>query len=152
MSGSSSSPQPAAPVSGTDGVRGWPPAALVAAVAAVAAVGLQLWGVYRVTGPPDPPWFPHADKLEHAVGFGLPVVLIMVTAVLRGIRGAGLRRVGLVTGLVFVGHGVVSEIIQHAFYTTRTGDPFDALADAVGVLLGLLAVSVVMAIRHRGRS
>jgi VanZ family protein len=152
MSRSSSSPQPAAPVTGTDGVRGWPPAAVVAAIAAAAAIGLQLWGVYRVTGPPDPPWLPHADKLEHAVGFGLPVVLIMVTAVLRGVRGAGLRRVGLITGLVFVGHGVVSEIIQHVFYTTRTGDPFDALADAVGVLLGLLAVGAVLIVGHRERS
>jgi hypothetical protein len=62
-----------------------------------------------------------------------------------------LRRVGLVTGLFFIGHGVVSELIQHAFYTTRTGDPFDALADSVGVLLGLLAVGVVLAVRHRGR-
>src|SRR6476620_7872644 len=110
------SAQPAAPGSALDGVRGWRPAAVVAAVAAVAAVGAQLWGVYRVTGPPEPPWLPDADKLEHAVGFGLPVVLIMVTAVLRGVHSARLRRVGLVTGLAFIGHGVVSEIIQHTFY------------------------------------
>jgi putative transcriptional regulator len=143
MSGSSSSPQPAAPVSGSDGGHGWPPAAVVTGVAAVVAIGLQLWGVYRVTGPPNPPWFPNADKLEHLVGFGLPVALIMVTAVLCGVRGPALRRVGIITGLVFVGHAVVSETIQHFFYTTRTGDPFDALADAAGVLLALLAVGLV---------
>jgi VanZ family protein len=151
MSRTPVSPQPAAPVSGSDGVRGWPPAAVVSGLAAVVAIGLQLWGVYRVTGPPTPPWFPNADKLEHLVGFGLPVALIMLTAVLRGVRGPALRRVGIITGLVFIAHAVVSEIIQHVFYTTRTGDPFDSLADTVGVLLGLLAIALVLNVRHRDR-
>ena len=39
---------------------------------------LQLWGLYRVSGPPQPPWFPFADKLEHAAGFALPVLLILL--------------------------------------------------------------------------
>ena len=47
----------------------WPVVAGLAALAVVA----QLYGVYRVTGPPTPPWFPNADKAEHAVGFALRI-------------------------------------------------------------------------------
>ena len=50
---------------------------------AVIAVLLQLWGLYRVTGPPQPPWFPYADKLAHTIGFALPVMLILLAAALR---------------------------------------------------------------------
>ena len=64
-------------------LRGWH----FAAVAAVLAVLLQLWGLYRVAGPPQPPWFPFADKVEHAVGFALPVLLILLTITLRDRSG-----------------------------------------------------------------
>jgi hypothetical protein len=37
-------------------------------------------------------------------------------------------------------------MIQHFFYRTRTGDPRDALADAVGICLG---VGVFLLIHYR---
>ena len=48
-------------------LRGWH----LAAGGAVIAVLLQLWGLYRVTGPPQPSWIPYADKLVHAIGFAV---------------------------------------------------------------------------------
>lgn len=116
---------------------GWP----VVVVVAFLAVGVHLWGLYRVTGPSTPTWFPQADKLEHLIGFGLPLFLVLVAVSTglhrRGRRGLHRRGLALVAG-AFAVHAVVSELVQHFFYTTRTGDPLDALADTVGVGLGLL--------------
>lgn len=136
---------------GATGGRGrWPVVAGLAGVAAVA----QLWGLYRVAGPPAPPWFPHADKLEHAVGFALPVALLLVALGLRAAelgRAPGRRSFVAVVGL-FAAHAVVSELVQHAFYTSRTGDPFDVLADLVGVAAGALLAWVALRRRAGGRA
>ncbi len=117
---------------------GW----MVAAVAAVLAVALQLWGLYRPSGPPGTNWFPGADKLQHAVGFALPVILIALAYTLRR-RVLGRRpriSVLMAVGWLFVVHAVVSELIQDAFYPNRTGDPLDVLADWSGIVVGGLAV------------
>jgi VanZ family protein len=131
----------------------WPvpgrPARLVVTAAALVALVVHLWGLYRDHGPPTPGWFPQADKLEHLVGFGLPCLLVLLALHLhawaRG-RLLGRRAVALVVAL-FVVHAVVSEVVQGEFYTTRSGDPYDALADVVGTSLGLAAYLVL---RRRG--
>jgi VanZ family protein len=113
----------------------WP----AAAGSAVVAVSLQLWGLYRVFPAPTPLWFRHADKVEHAAGFAVPVFLVLLTVWLRAATvGRAHRRRGtvLVAG-VFLAHAVLSEIIQHTFYRSRSGDPRDLLADSVGVALGV---------------
>ena len=140
----------AAPPLRSDKMRwGWK----LATVGAVVAVGLQCWGLYRVTGPPVPLWFPNADKVEHAGGFALTVVMILLSLWLRA-RSVGrpLRRpaVVVVVGLSLL-HAVVSELVQHFFYRTRTGDPWDAVADSVGVGLGL-GLFLLVRRRHRRAS
>ena len=110
---------------------------LVAGLAGLAIVA-QLWGLYRVAGPPSAPWFPHADKLQHAVGFGLPVALLLLALGLRALeQPPRLSRLapGLVVAVSAV-HAVTSEVVQHRFYVSRSGDPLDVLADLVGVALG----------------
>jgi len=113
--------------------RGWRGLAALALLATV----LQLYGLYRVTGPGSPSWFPQIDKVEHAVGFALPVALALLALGLRAGRQAFRRRpaTAALAG-VFAAHAVVSELVQHAFYRGRTGDPFDVLADWVGVAVG----------------
>lgn len=101
---------------------------------------MHLYGLYRITGPPSPPWFPNADKVEHVLGFALPVMVLLLALDWHGRRGA--RWTWLVVGL-FAVHAVVSELIQHWFYVGRTGDPRDALADWVGVAVGWLAYRLV---------
>jgi VanZ family protein len=121
------------------------PARTVATAAAVVAVAVHLWGLYRDHGPPTPSWFPQADKLEHLVGFGLPCLVVLVALHLHAAaagRLLGTRTVGVVVAL-FVVHAGVSEVVQGDFYTTRSGDPLDALADVVGTFLGLAAYLVV---------
>jgi hypothetical protein len=115
---------------------GWP---VVAGLAALAVVG-QLYGLYRVAGPPSPRWLPQTDKVEHAFGFALPVALVLVAAGLRAAARGGppARRTRTLVLAVFAAHGVVSELVQHLLYTSRTGDPFDVLADWTGTALGAL--------------
>lgn len=127
-------------------LRGWH----FAAVAAVLAVLLQVWGLYRVAGPPQPPWFPFADKVEHAVGFALPVLLILLTITLR--NRSGWRwppRTSVLVLVIFAAHAIVSELIQQQWYRYRTGDPLDALADWVGIAVGVLLFRLIFLRRAR---
>jgi VanZ family protein len=120
----------------------------VAALATLAglAVAAQLWGLYRVAGPPSPGWFPHADKLQHAVGFALPVALLLVALGLHRAAADLLPSTSTTAAVVgaFAAHGVLSEVVQHTLYTSRTGDPADVLADWTGVAVGVLAARAVL--------
>ena len=109
------------------------------AAAAGIAVAAQLYGLYRTTGPPTPSWFPHADKLEHALGFAVPLFLVLVAVDLRSRVTRRELQPAVVLGVtaLFAAHAVVSELIQHFFYRSRTGDPFDVLADWVGTAVGV---------------
>jgi VanZ family protein len=121
-------------------------------VAALVSLGMHLWGLYRDHGPPSVSWFAQADKLEHLVGFGLPCLLVLLALDLRAAaagRPLRNRAVAVVVGL-FVAHAVVSEVVQGTLYTSRSGDPLDALADVTGTLLGLAAYLVVQ--RRAGSS
>lgn len=117
-----------------------------AAVLAALAVAAQLWGLYRVAGPPSPAWFPQVDKLQHAVGFALPVALVLLALGLRRLARGGRpsRRAPAVVGAVFAAHGVVSEVLQHSLATGRTGDPLDVLADWAGVAAGALVAVALL--------
>ncbi|HSU37048.1 MAG TPA: hypothetical protein VLJ88_15430 [Propionibacteriaceae bacterium] len=106
------------------------------------AVAFHLWGLYRPSAPPQAGLFPGADKILHAAGFALPVILITVAYGLR-CRADGrppMRRVPAVIGGVLVVHAVVSELIQHRFYLHRAGDPLDVVADWIGIAVGGLVV------------
>jgi hypothetical protein len=123
-------------------LRSWQ---LVAGGAAIAVL-LQLRGLYRVIGPPQPPWFPYADKVAHTIGFALPVLLILLAAALRHPLGAqwpSPRISALVVGL-FVAHAVVSELIQHVWYRYRTGDPLDVIADWIGIAAGVVLARLIV--------
>lgn len=117
-------------------MRSWQ---ILAGLAAL-AVAAQCYGVYRPTGPPVPPGFAQADKVEHAVGFGLPVALILAALDLRARQQSRpwSRVAPIVVSGIFVAHAVLSELVQHVFYRYRTSDPYDVLADSVGVALGVL--------------
>src|ERR671919_379055 len=85
---------------------------LVAAIAGL-VVALQLLGLYLPDPPADGDWFRGADKVAHAVGFGLPVALVMLADTLRQ-RSRGRRpraRVLVLATWVSAAHAVVSEMI-----------------------------------------
>ena len=106
---------------------------------------VQLYGLYRPTAPPQPTWFPQADRVAHLLGFALPVFFLLLSLAWFAARRQtelSNRRIAVVI-VVFTGHAVISEIIQDRFYASRTGDPADLLADCVGVALGAGAFAAV---------
>ena len=117
---------------------------LLALLAAI-AVGVHVYGLYRPSGPPTPVWFPYADKVQHLIGFAVPVCLLVLALRQPGRDRAGSTRSRAVPVVIaiFVLHGLASELAQHYFYTFRTGDPLDVLADWAGVLLGWGMASLV---------
>lgn len=76
--------------------------------------------------------FPQADKVIHAITFGLLAL------------GLWWRQVGWKQILVsLIGYAVASEVIQHFWIPGREGDVLDVLADTtgVGLMLGLVMSS-----------
>lgn len=107
---------------------------------AAAVVGQQI-GLYGPTGPVQPAWFPSADKLQHALGFAVPMFLVLTTSEIHAARGGRTLRplaVAAIAG-VFAVNAVVSELVQARSGSGRSGDPLDAAADLVGIALGWLA-------------
>ena len=90
----------------------------------LAGITASLW-----PGPQLPdPWFPAADKLQHALAYA---VLFLLG------RQAGYRsNWGLPLALLAL--GVTIELAQGAFTATRSAEWLDALADAVGIAVGRL--------------
>jgi membrane associated rhomboid family serine protease len=75
---------------------------------------------------PNEPWFPGADKVEHALSFAL---LLWV-----GLR-AGYRNLpALAIGLLALGGAV--ELAQGSLTTTRSAEWLDWFADATGIAFG----------------
>jgi len=89
--------------------------------------------VSLIPPPPLPMYMPkHGDKIEHLLAYAV----LAAAAVQVWRPGRPLLLAGL--GLVLM--GVALEFAQGALTATRQADPFDALANTVGVLLGLLTV------------
>jgi VanZ family protein len=91
----------------------------------VLACLIHLYGLYspRQAGPDT--GLPYADKVAHLLLFGSVAFL--------GLR-VGLPARRLLP--VLAANAVVSELVQHFLLPHRSGDPFDSLADLVGVTLG----------------
>lgn len=88
------------------------------------AVAVQLIVLYSPRAVSTPPGLP-VDKLVHIAIFGF-------------VAWAGVRAgipLGWVVG-VLLAHAVISEIVQAWMLPNRSGDPWDAVADTVGTLLG----------------
>jgi hypothetical protein len=97
-------------------------------VAAVVSVVVHLAAIYwprvDVVGPV--PW---TDKVVHVLLFGVPTVLLLVARPTR-------LHPALVVGLLAL-HAPLSELLQHYALPHRSGDPWDAVADLGGVVLGV---------------
>ena len=124
-------------------MSGWVPRLLVCLSAA--AVLAQQVGLYGQSGPVQPDWFPAADKVQHGLGFALPMFLVLTTLESYAARaGRTLRPLSAaVIAAVFAANAVVSELYQARPGSGRSGDPADALADLAGIALGWLAYRLV---------
>ncbi|WP_206690390.1 hypothetical protein [Quadrisphaera sp. INWT6] len=88
------------------------------------AVLLQLVVLYAPRAP-STGGVPGVDKAVHLAVFGL--------VAWTGLRAGAPGRLLLP---LLLAHAVVSEVLQDLVLPDRSGDPLDAVADAVGVLLG----------------
>jgi VanZ family protein len=105
---------------------------VIFAVLVAAQVVALYWPRIDLQGPVT--W---TDKVVHVLLFMVPVAVGLL---------AGLRPVPVVALLAL--HAPVSELIQHYLLPHRSGDVRDAVADLVGVALGVL-VAVVWRARPR---
>ena len=103
------------------------------------ALVVQCVGLYGPPGPAGPSGIP-LDKVNHLLGFAVPVALFLLAGVDRR----------LVLGLAVL-QAVVSELVQGLVLADRTGDPWDLLADAVGIAVGWAVAVGARAIRRPGR-
>jgi VanZ family protein len=112
---------------GPDPVRflGW--------LALLVALVLQAVGLYSASAPGPEVGVPGMDKVGHLVAFAVPAAL----AWLLGARW-------VVVALVL--HALLSEPLQAWVAPLREPDPLDAVADLVGIALG---VTVARALRRR---
>ncbi|MEU6855551.1 VanZ family protein [Rothia kristinae] len=97
---------------------------------------VQLYGLYAPAQPDGPDGLldlPGMDKLAHLGMFALPALFL---------RAAGVR--WRLLAVVFAAHAVLSEVIQGTLLPHRSADPLDALADVVGLSLGLLAGTAIL--------
>jgi VanZ family protein len=79
--------------------------------------------------PPIPSEVPDGDKFGHAVAYAL---LSAWAAMIFRTRAGLLRSAAALMAL-----GIVIEIAQGTLTDNRSGDPYDALADALGIVVGL---------------
>ena len=121
-------------------------------LASAAAVVVQQVGLYGPTGPVQLTWFLGADKLQHTIGFALPMFLVLLTSQIYAARaGRTLRSlwVAAIAG-VFALNAVVSELVQARPGSGRSGDVVDAIADVIGIVLGWVAFRLLASRRVGG--
>lgn len=99
---------------------------------------LQLVGLYRPAGFGGGEGIPGLDKVAHVGIFALPVFFLLL---------AGCRRWWVI--LVFALHAPLSEVVQQVLLPRRTADPYDLIADAVGIALGVAGAAVLVARKQR---
>jgi hypothetical protein len=104
---------------------------------AVLALLLQFAVLYAPRAPGVDSGGLPVDKVVHMAAFALPTVALIAS---------GLPRVWVI-GLMAV-HAPLSELVQHRVLAHRSGDPWDVVADLVGVALGA-AVSLGTGSRSR---
>lgn len=88
----------------------------------VVALAVHLYGLYDPT--PGGGGLDINDKLVHGLLFGIPALL------------GALLEAGTWWPLLLALHAPVSELVQARLLASRTGDPWDVVADLVGVALG----------------
>jgi VanZ family protein len=80
----------------------------------------------------------YGDKVAHGIAF----LILSVTANL-----AFKQTKTIIAGLAF--YGALIEVLQANFTMTRSGDPYDWLADLAGILLCFLMFKWIQRVRHR---
>lgn len=92
---------------------------------------------------------PHLDKIIHFTFYFVAAILGLFSFRSRIKSGTSSSKVliGLLVFLVIF--GIIIEVIQHRYTMTRAGDVFDALANTIGALIGVLTAKTIFSSKKR---
>ena len=102
---------------------------------------ILVWYVFIIWGSltpnknlPQIQLFPHFDKVVHA-GFYFFLIILLIPACLKKSK----YLYSYLSALIISGvTGIIFEILQYYIITGRTGSIFDVIANATGIVLGIL--------------
>lgn len=86
---------------------------------------------------------PNMDKLVHFVFYAMATFLggLFIRERTRGEKG--LKPTLILIGILMIIYGMVIEVIQYGFTTSREGNVFDVLANCMGTLVGILTIVII---------
>ncbi len=86
---------------------------------------------------------PHLDKAVHFTFYFVMVVLAFLANGKEKSQGRGSANLLWYIVLFAISYGIMIEVLQHVATVDRYGDPFDALANSVGAITGMLLIRYV---------
>jgi VanZ family protein len=93
---------------------------------------------------------PYFDKITHAFLFGV-LLILMFFALHPQQKSRGRRlKMLLVSGLVSLIYGILTEIVQESMHNGRKGDMWDLAADLLGIVCGIFVCLLLK--KHHGRN
>jgi VanZ family protein len=87
---------------------------------------------------------PHIDKLVHFTFYFVAMILGIMTMNQNVPVHWSFRKAAIILLITMVFFGIIIEVIQYYFTSDRMGDPYDALANSLGALCGVLAMKFVI--------
>ncbi|WP_425235855.1 VanZ family protein [Ulvibacterium sp.] len=92
---------------------------------------------------------PHLDKVVHFTFYFVAAILGLLSFRMRLTQGTSLRKITIVMLLFLIIFGIIIEVMQYGFTTSREGDIFDALANTLGALAGVLTAKMLFSSKNR---
>lgn len=83
---------------------------------------------------------PNIDKLVHFVFYAMATFLGCLFMRERTHGEKGLNPTLVIIGILMIIYGMVIEVLQYAFTTSRDGNIFDVLANSMGTFAGILTI------------
>jgi VanZ family protein len=87
---------------------------------------------------------PHIDKLVHFTFYFVAVILGIMTINRNVLVQWSFQKAAIFLLISMVLFGIIIEVVQYNFTVDRMGDPYDALANSLGALCGVLAMKFVI--------
>jgi VanZ family protein len=83
---------------------------------------------------------PHLDKAVHFTFYFVMVLLAFLAKGKEKSQGSGSANFLWYIVLFAICYGIIIEVLQHVATVDRYGDPFDALANSIGAITGMILI------------
>ncbi len=92
---------------------------------------------------------PHLDKIVHfTFYFGAAISASLCFREQTGGR-KNLKKVLLLTAVLSIIYGIIIEVLQETLTTYRDGNLYDAIANAIGALFGIIVLWYIFSVQRR---